>query len=78
MEEHLIEFVTEAMRCAIAQRKELRLGDEDSGLLRCGYGYWDPTLVLWMDGGDSEGREVTVEVGVENFLKSHKVKGDPT
>lgn len=72
MRDHLVEFVMEAMKLAVAAKVELRLGDEDNGLLRCGHGYWAPDKVLWMWGGDSEGSEVSVEVGVERFLKLRK------
>jgi len=51
MREHLIAFVAAATKLATDAGVELRLGDEDSGLLRCGAGYWEPGKVLWLDGG---------------------------
>lgn len=78
LREHLIELVTGAMECAVIAKRELRLGNEDDGLLRCGHGYWAPDKALWMNGGDSEGQEVAVEVAVDRFLKAYhltKVSG---
>ena len=72
MREHLIAFVAAATKLATDAGVELRLGDEDSGLLRCGAGYWEPGKVLWMDGGDSEGKEVDVAAAVDKFLRMHK------